>query len=135
MRRQKVRYNKYDWDILIFYDVDNRNTYEVIYTLEDIGCEGEYLHRAIEAVESCCQNGGITFARMSTRQMVVVIGKASDPKEFLNTFVHELHHMAEFIAREAAVPVIGEEVSYIAGDLSMLMHKEAGKLLCPHCNK
>lgn len=67
--------------------------------------------------------------------MVVMITKTSSPAEFLDTFVHEIHHMAEFIADEAGVSFRGEEISYIAGELALKMHKEANHWLCPRCSK
>lgn len=135
MTRQKIRYTKYGWDINVFYDVDNTDTYSVVSALKDIGCRGENLYRSISAVESCAKNGGLTFANLKTREMVVMITKTTSPAEFLDTMVHELHHMSEFIAREAGIPYTGEPISYIEGDLALLMHKGAGELLCPHCRK
>lgn len=135
MKEQRIYYRKYDWDILVFYDVDGGDTYRVVSALMDIGCKGENLSRSVEAVESCRKNSGLTFANLMSREMVVMIGKTTSHAEFLNTLVHELHHMAEFIASEAGVPYTGETISYITGDLAMLMHPVAGKMLCPHCHQ
>lgn len=134
MKEQRIYYRKYDWAIRAFYDVDCRDKYSVISALMDIGCKDANLRDSIRSVESCHLNEGLTFANYMTREMVVMITKTTSPAQFTNSFVHETHHMAEFIAGEAGVPYVGEAISYVAGDIAMLMHPVAGKWLCPRCS-
>lgn len=134
MEKQRIYYRRYDWEIIVFYDVDCKDKYSVISALMDIGCKGINLSDSIKLVESCHLNDGLTFANYKTLEMVVMISKTTTPAEFLNTMVHELHHMAEFIANEAEIPQTGEEISYISGELSMKMHPIAVKWICPHCH-
>lgn len=135
MREQKFTYDRYKWNIKVFYDVSCSDSTAIVYELTEIGCSGENLYRAQQNIDSCNKNCGITFANINSREMVVVITETTSCKEFLNTVVHELHHMAEFIARADRIPQTGEEISYIAGDLSSLMFDEISKKICPHCSK
>lgn len=133
MVEQSIYYERYGWDIAVFYDASCKDTDYILYELKGIGCYGDQLYRARKNLEACGMNTGITFANMQSKQMVIVISKTTSAKHFLNTMIHELHHAAEFIAREAKVKQTGEEISYISGDLSMLMYSKAGHYLCECC--
>lgn len=135
MIEQDFVFEKYDWDIIVFYEVECKDTNVILHELKSIGCHGDQLFRARQNLESCERNIGITFANMSTKEMVVVMTKSTSPKQFLNTMIHELHHMAEFICRADNIPLVGEEISYISGDLSMMMFDKARHMMCPHCRK
>lgn len=133
MVEQSLYYERYGWDIAVFYDVGCGDTDRVLAELKDIGCYGDQLFRSRKNLDACGWNTGITFANIRDKQMVVVISKTTSAKQFLNTMIHELHHAAEFIARGADVKQTGEEISYISGDLSMLMYPKAVHYLCEHC--
>lgn len=135
MKEQYFVYDRYGWCVTVFYEVSCEDEECVMAELADIGCVGNDLHKARKNIDSCRPNQGVTFANMNTRDMVVVISKTTSAKEFLNTLVHELHHMAEFIAICDGVPLSGEEISYIAGDLAMLMYEPASHLLCESCRR
>lgn len=133
MTEQYITYPRYGWNIAVFYEVTCDDTERIIAELSDIGCRDVDLYKARKNIASCKRNNGITFANMRNREMVVVLTKTTSAKEFLNTLVHELHHMAEFVAICDGIPLSGEEISYISGDLSMLMYGKAAHLLCGSC--
>lgn len=133
MTEQHFVYEPYGWDISVFYEVECKDTDRIVAELKDIGCYGENLFRARKNIESCSPNSGVTYANLSTKEMVVIMTKTTSPAQFMDTFVHELHHMAEFIAKADGVPMVGEEISYISGDLSRQMLTSANRYLCQHC--
>ena len=133
MTKQHFAYEPYLWDVSVYYDVDCRDTDRILSELKGIGCYGDNLFRARQNIESCTPNNGVTFANLSTKEMVVVITKTTSSQEFFNTLIHELHHMAEFVAKADNLPMVGEEISYIAGGLGMLMWPKARHYMCDKC--
>lgn len=79
--------------------------------------------RTIQQTQDIIQNG----------ESVLVISCASSPAQFLNSLVHELHHMASHIASALGYDQKGEDACYIAGEAAEKMYPVASKYLCEHC--
>lgn len=133
MIEQHFVFEPYGWDVSVFYEAECKDTDIILSGLKDIGCYGDKLYRARKNIESCKHNNGITFANLSTKEMVVVLTKTTSSAEFFNSIIHELHHMSEFIAKADGVLMVGEEISYIAGGLGMMMWPKAKQYMCDSC--
>lgn len=77
---------------------------------------------------------GFTYANEETRRAFVMVGPVSSGKEFINTLVHELHHLAVFIADGVGVDLRSEEPAYLSGDAAMALAETICELGCEHCN-
>lgn len=78
---------------------------------------------------------GFTYANEEIRRAVVLVGPTTSGKQFLNTLVHELHHLAVFIADGVGVDIRGEDPAYLAGDTAMALAEVVCALGCEHCRK
>jgi len=82
----------------------------------------------------CDYNCGFTFANPERFRAVVVIGPASSGEEFINTFVHEVRHLADAIAENLGLPLKGEGAAYLSGDTARDLAEVVCELGCSHCN-
>lgn len=78
-------------------------------------------------------NTGFTYSNFRLCRSVMVIGKATNPGELLNTFVHEIRHLTDDISRYYEINGRGEEVGYLSGCIAQSLADVLGKLLCPTC--
>lgn len=76
---------------------------------------------------------GFTFANMEMKRALVVIGPSSSGGEFLNTFSHEIHHLAVFIAESLGYDLEGEAPAYITGDATLALAETVCELGCSDC--
>lgn len=80
-------------------------------------------------------NTGFTFSNAIQRRSVVVIGKTTSAREFLNSFVHEVRHLADDIACADGMDLRGEEVAYLSGSIASSLFDIVGLFTCPKCLK
>ena len=78
-------------------------------------------------------NHGITFSNTQLRTSIIVIGKTSNASQFVNSFVHEISHLTNHIARTYHLDLNSEEVCYISGDIAQEMFKHCHSLMCDCC--
>ena len=82
--------------VTCYYAVTHYEVEEIMQRLIDIGCEGENLQTAYDNLSSGNLNTGLCYS--GDGESVLVISCASSPAQFLNSLVHELHHLASHIA-------------------------------------
>lgn len=78
-------------------------------------------------------NRGFTYANEETRRALVVVGPTTSGEQFLNTLVHEVHHLAVFIADGLGLDLRSEDPAYLAGDTAMALAEVVCRLGCEHC--
>ena len=110
------------------YDIDG-----VLACLREIGADEEVLSEAYKLMEYCGFNCGFTFANPDNKRALVVIGPTSSGDEFINTFTHEIHHLAVAIADSLGYDLEGESPAYIAGDAAYSLASVVCSLGCSHC--
>ena len=79
------------------------------------------------------QNEGFCYSNPSLRRSVIGIGQTSTGPEFLDSTVHEIMHAAQDIAREDRIDPFGEEIAYLAGDISHGISDVVCEMSCPRC--
>ena len=130
MEVQDLYLSKYDWSIRVFYNATYRNTASIVEHLE----RNNYSEATIDAVYSSMStmgyDSGMTVVDKKRRLATLVISKATCPSEFFNTLIHELNHLSDFIAEANGISASGETISYMIGNIGMLMFPRAGKFLC-----
>lgn len=130
MIRQKIHLDNYDWDITMYYAIHGYYVDEIIESLVDIGIRGEKLDKARELLEEGNINTGLTYVKNG--KAVCVIGKASSANQYADSIQHEIMHLALFIGRAEGLPLDGEEVCYIGGEIAKKMWQKT-KLLTSEC--
>lgn len=134
MIRQTIYLDRADgWKITCYYAVTHYEVEEILQTMERAGADDESLERAYDNLSSGNLNTGLCYS--GNGESVLVISVASSPAQFLNSLVHELHHLASHIASALGYNQKGEDACYMAGETAEKMYKVASKFLCEHCRK
>lgn len=107
------------------YDIDG-----VLACLVDVGAPGYILDEAEELMLSCRYNCGFTYPNQKRKRAVVLIGPTTSGKQFINTFVHEVRHLADAIAKSLGVPLNSEDPAYISGDTAEALAEVVCRLGC-----
>lgn len=110
------------------YDIEG-----VLSCLYDIKASVSVMSRAERIMESGKMNRGFTFANPDLRRALVVIGPTTSGKQFLNTFTHEVRHLADAIARSIGYDLDAEGPAYLTGDAAMSLAEVVCELGCMHC--
>ena len=132
MIRQQFTLDRADgWKITCCYAVTHYEVEEILQTMERAGADDESLERAYENLSSGNLNTGLCYS--GDGESVLVISCASSPAQFLNSLVHEIHHLASHIASALGYNQKGEDACYIAGETAGRMYKVVNKFLCEHC--
>lgn len=128
MKRSAVMIGRWVVDFLFAtrrYDIDG-----VIAHLVDAGAPGYIIDDAENLMLSCEYNCGFTYTNQKKRRAVVLIGPTTSGDEFLNTFVHEVRHLADAIAKSLGVPLDSERPAYISGDTAKILAEIVCELGC-----
>lgn len=130
MEVQDIYLKDYNWRVRVYYNATYRDTASIV---EHLDLQG-YSETTIDAVYSSLitmgYDNGLTVVDKKRKLATLVISKATNPSEFFNTLIHELNHLSDFIAEVYGIQPTGESISYMIGDIGMLMFPRAGKFLC-----
>ena len=111
------------------YDVDG-----VLGCMYDCGATWRVMDQAEDLMMSGKDNTGFTFANPGTFRAVVVVGPVSSGDEFVDTLVHEIHHLAVAIADNLGIDLEGEGPAYLSGDTARDLASVICELGCSHCH-
>lgn len=132
MIRQTIYLERaHGWKVTAFYAVTHYEVEEIMQALTSAGADESSLDRAYENLSSGNLNTGLCYS--GNGESVLVISCVTSPAQFLNSLVHELHHLASHIASALGYDQKGEEVCYIGGETAEQMYPVASKSLCEHC--
>ena len=67
----------YDWNILIMYETTCDDIDFIIKTLKDINCPKQYIKEAINNLENCRLNTGLTYSNLNLKSSIIVVNKTS----------------------------------------------------------
>lgn len=135
MIRQEINIEKYGWDVYVFMAATMEDAPEILNELERIGISASEFMRAERHLQRAVLDSGMTYSSGRTRESVVVISRSTSPEQTINTFSHELRHLADDITNALNISNSGEQVAYLTGDIACAL---AGSLLhiaceCPKC--
>lgn len=127
---QRFYIDKYDWQVMVLYEVGSDSADIVIGMLESICNDDNVLHTAYESLSNGKPNTGFTYSDYDKRRSFMVIGKTTSPRETFNTIVHEANHLKSHIATEFDIDEKGEEVCYLIGSIVGSMYNVFRKFIC-----
>ena len=110
------------------YDIDG-----VLSCLYDAGAPGWVMDDADGLMSAGEYNTGFTYANPEIRRAVVVVGPTTSGSEYIDTLVHEIHHLAVAIASELGIDLESETPAYLAGDSARALAEAVCELGCGHC--
>lgn len=111
-----------------YYDIDG-----ILSCLYDAGATGWMMDEAEELMSEGGYNTGFTYANPGIHRAVVVVGPTTSGAEYIDTLVHEIHHLAVAIASELGIDLESETPAYLAGDSARALAEVVCELGCEHC--
>ena len=123
--RQKLKLDKYDWCITIYYTVDEYQRQGIIAKLKDYKCNEDTLTSITKNLTAAEVDTGFTYSNFENRCSFVVIHKSSSIGEFINTFEHEKNHVEMHICEALDINPYSEKAAYLSGNLAQLILEEA----------
>lgn len=113
MIKQQLNLADYRWQVFAYYETTADDALIILQQLKDIGCHGETLKRAEDNLYSGNFNSGLTYANIKNRVAVLVIGKTTSALQFVQSWFHEMGHLADYIAQSNGITPHGEELQYL----------------------
>lgn len=134
MLKQNIYIDKYDWIVDVYYHVDCYYVDEILDILTNLGCDEKHLDDAYNNLKDCKLNTGLTYSNIDKHKSIVVISNTSTPCQFLNSLVHEIHHLTNHIGECYGLLPRREASAYLAGYLAECVYPKAKQFLCKcHC--
>lgn len=127
---QKFYIDKYDWQVVVLYEVSYNNKDYVINMLKQICEDDELVEKAKANLNLRTYNTGFTYSDLDKQRSLIVIGKTTSGRELVNTIVHEANHLKSHIATAYNIDEKGEEVCYLIGGIVRTMFKVFSKIIC-----
>lgn len=119
--------------VYCYFAVDCYYACEIVAKMSCLGASGRHLADAWSSMCDGKLNGGITYSNPRRRESVMVTELTTSAREFMNSFVHETGHLATHIALEDDIPLDGEEVRYLQGEIAWALFPTYRTLLCDMC--
>ena len=135
MIKQEFIVDKVYWKVYVYYDVTPKDAIEIITKLQEIKLPKSYITSAYTTLVSNKLNQGLTETNSKLKTSIVVFTKTTNASQFVNSFVHEIGHLSNHIARTYNLNLNGEEIQYIAGDIAQQMFKRCYTLMCDCCRE
>ena len=111
-------FNILNWEVQVLYECTCENIDFIIKALKEIRCPNKFIKEALNNLETCNLNIGLTYSNITLRSSVIVINKTSSFSELINTIAHEYYHLICHISK--ALDIENEEqLAYLNGDLNM----------------
>lgn len=121
------------WVVYFLFAEDKYEPSEILPVLYEFGAPDEIIDHVEELIDSNCPDTGFTYADESIYRALVVIGPSSSGEEFIDTLVHEVHHLAVAIASKLGIDLEGEVPAYLSGDSARELADLICELGCPRC--
>lgn len=132
MKRQVLHIGR--WEVEIYFAPDGYDAVVLLDRLYEFGANAETMRRALDIMESGAPNTGFTFPNPYEHIAVMAIGPTTGSEEFIDTLIHEVHHLAVAIAAELGIDLDGEGPAYLSGDTARSLARTICELGCPHCS-
>ena len=110
------------WKVTILYECTCDDIDYIIETLMDIKCPNKYIKEALNNLETCNLNIGLTYSNLKLKSSVIVINKTSSFSQLINTIAHEYFHLICHISKSLEIED-EEQLAYLNGDLNMRSYK------------
>lgn len=121
------------WHVEFYFAQDEYDIDTLIDRLFDFGASAKLMKQALELMSSGRMNTGFTFTNEEEYVALIAIGPTEDGKEFINTLVHEVHHLAVAIAENLGLELEGEGPAYLSGDSAMALADLICRMGCTCC--
>lgn len=121
------------WLVEFYFATEEYDTDVLLDRLFDFGAGASVMREALELMTEGGMNTGFTFSNPYDQVAVIAIGPTTGGDEFVNTLVHEIHHLAVAIASSLGIDLESESPAYLAGDSARELADVICELGCRHC--
>ena len=112
------KFSIYNWKVTILYGTTCDDIKFIIKTLKEINCPKYYINRALDNLEECKLDSGLTYSNTSLKSSVIIINKTSSFAQLINTISHEYFHLICHISNVLEIED-EEELANLNGNLNM----------------
>ena len=123
--RQQFKIRKYDWNVVVYYTVDEKQKTEIVTELKELQPDKETFEKLERNLMNSELDTGFIYSSFYKKFSLIVIHKASSIGEFVNTFVHEKNHLEMHICEALDINPYSEKAAHMSGDLAQLILEEA----------
>ena len=116
-----------DWNVTILYETTCDDIDFIIRILKAINCPNYYIQKALDNLEECKLNSGLTYSNLRLQSSVIIVNKTSSFAQLINTISHEYYHLICHISKGLEIED-EEELAYLNGDLNMRSYNIVKKL-------
>ena len=112
------KFSVYNWRITILYETTCDDIDFIIKTLMDIKCPVKYINKALDNLQECKLNSGLTYSNTRLKSSVIIINKTSPFSQLINTIAHEYFHLICHISDVLEIKD-EEKLANLNGNLNM----------------
>ena len=123
-----------EWIVDFVFAVKGYDEEAILVFLYEFDASYSVMRRAKRIMESNKPNRGFTFANPILKRAIVVVGPTTSGKEFIDSLVHEVHHLAVAIGKSIGYDLEGEGPAYLSGDSARALAETICELGCDKCN-
>ena len=116
-----------DWKIRVLYECTCDDIDYIIKTLKDIDCPDKYIKEALDNLETCNLDIGLTYSNLTLKSSVIIVNKTSSFDQLINSIAHEYFHLICHISKALKIED-EEELADLNGNLNMRSYKIVKKL-------
>ena len=116
-----------DWNVTILYETTCDDIDFIIRILKAINCPNYYIQKALDNLEECKLNSGLTYSNLHLQNSVIIVNKTSSFAQLINTISHEYYHLICHISKVLNIED-EEELANLNGNLNMRSYKLVRKL-------
>ena len=121
MIEKRIHIEKYDWDVILLLECDCSNNKSIIEYMEYLDSPDYIIYEALDNLETCNKNIGLTYSNKKKQTSIIIVSKASQNKEALNTVTHEFYHLVTHISEYYDI-TDDEEKATLMGNLCMVIY-------------
>ena len=121
------KFSIYNWRVTILYECTCDDIDYIIRILKDINCPNKYIKGALNNLQTCNLNIGLTYSNTNLQSSVIVVNKTSSFAQLINTIAHEYFHLICHISKILEIED-EEELAYLNGNLNMRSYNFVKKL-------
>ena len=117
--KQQFKIRKYDWDVTVYYTVDEKQKKDVVTELKELQPDKETFEKLERNLMNAELDTGFIYSSFYKQRSIIVVHKASSVGEFVNTFVHEKNHLEMHICEALDINPYSEEAAVLSGEIAM----------------
>ena len=118
------------WIVCFIFALEGYDEERILNILSEAGGNDAVLEQASDLMSSRRLNKAFTYTNADHMIAIIVIGPVSSRDEFIDSIIHEIHHLAVVIASNVGVDLEGEAPAYLSGDLARDMAEYICNLGC-----